>query len=100
MAERVSRMLAWALVGIGAVKSGKTFDMLGFTPAELKTHVEKQFLPGMSWSNRADWQLDHITPISSARSVADVVALNQLSNLRPMWSADNNAKKDQLLFLI
>lgn len=100
MAERVSRMLAWALASIGAVKRGRTFDLLGYTPAALRAHLEKQFLPGMSWSNRGNWEVDHIVPISSARCEADVIALNQLSNLRPLWAADNNEKKDRRDFLI
>jgi len=100
MAERVSRMLCWALADVGAVKRGKTFDMLGYTPAELKDHIEKQFLPGMSWDNRSEWEIDHITPISSATCEQDVIELNQLYNLRPLWSAANNAKKDKRLYLI
>lgn len=100
MAERVSRMLAWALASVGAVKRGRTFDMLGYTPAELKTHLERQFTKGMNWENRNLWEIDHIIPISSAKSTDDVIALNQLSNLRPMWAADNNSKKNKILTLL
>lgn len=92
MAERVSRLLAWAFASVGAIKKSATFDLLGYTPAQLKTHIEKQFLPGMSWANRSEWEVDHITPISTAKFEDDVIALNQLSNLRPLWAADNNRK--------
>lgn len=100
MAERMSRMLCWALAGVNAVKSGSTFATLGYSPAELKEHLEKQFTEGMSWENRDQWEIDHITPISSARTPDDVVALNQLWNLRPLWAGLNNAKKDRREFLI
>lgn len=93
MAERVSRLMAWALASVGAIKRSATFDLLGYTPAELKAHIEKQFVKGMSWDNRSEWEIDHIIPISSAKTESDVIALNQLSNLRPLWSADNNRKK-------
>lgn len=100
VAERMSRMLCWALASVNAVKSGATFDALGYTPSDLKSHLEKQFTDGMSWDNRTDWEIDHITPISSACTPEDVLALNQLWNLRPLWAKENNAKKDKCEFLI
>jgi hypothetical protein len=54
----------------------------------------------MGWHNMKDWQIDHILPISQPRIVDDVVALNQLSNLRPMWAEENNAKKAKVLSLL
>lgn len=100
MAERVSRLMAWALSSVGAIKRSATFDLLGYTPAQLKVHIEKQFLPGMSWNNRNKWEIDHITPISKATCEADVIALNQLSNLRPLWAIDNSRKGNRLERLI
>lgn len=100
MAERVSRLMAWALASIGAIKKSGTFDMLGYTPAELKIHIERQFAPGMSWGNRSEWEVDHITPISTATTKEDVIALNQLSNLRPLWALLNNQKNSRRHFLI
>lgn len=100
VAERMSRMLCWALAGVNAVKSGATFDALGYTPSELKAHLEKQFTEGMTWGNRNEWEIDHITPISSARTPEDVLALNQLWNLRPLWAKLNNSKNNRRDFLI
>jgi hypothetical protein len=100
MAERVSRLMAWALASVGAIKSSATFELLGYTPTQLKAHIEKQFTQGMSWDNRSEWELDHITPISTATCEADVIALNQLSNLRPLWADQNNRKNSRRHFLI
>lgn len=99
-AERVSRMLAWGLASVGAVKRGRTFEFLGYSPLELRQHIERQFTRGMSWDNRSEWEIDHIIPISSAISSDDVRALNQLHNLRPLWKNENNAKKNSRVFLI
>lgn len=74
--------------------------MLGYTPAQLREHIERQFLPGMSWENRAKWQVDHITPISTAKTLEDIIALNQLSNLRPLWALNNNQKNNRRQHLI
>lgn len=95
MAGRLSRLMAFALQEIGELKTSGTFEMLGYSPDDLRVHIERQFLRGMSWENRKEWQLDHIVPISSAETIDDVVALNQLSNLRPLWSAENNMKRDR-----
>lgn len=93
MGERVARMLAHALKALGAIKGGRTFQLLGYTPEQLTKHIEKQFLPGMTWENRHLWHIDHITPISLASSLDDVLALNQLSNLRPLWAEANRKKR-------
>lgn len=92
MAERVSRLLCWALASVNAIKRSATFQLLGYTPADLVKHIEKNFIDGMSWDNRKQWHIDHIKPISSAKTEADVIRLNQLSNLRPLWARDNMSK--------
>lgn len=98
--ERLSRLMALSLQKVGGVKTSPTVEMLGFSAEELRLHIERQFLPGMSWDNRAKWHLDHIVPTHTARTVDDVIALNQLSNLRPLWSAQNLKKQGRRLTLL
>lgn len=98
--ERISRMLAHALDASGSIKRGKTFDLLGYTPRELRVHIERQFIGGMSWTNRGEWQIDHIVPISTAKNESEVIALNQLPNLRPLWAKENNEKRNKIVSLI
>lgn len=100
MRSRLSRLMAHALRGAGVLKNSPTLEMLGYTADDLRRHIEKQLTDGMSWDNRSEWQLDHIIPVSTARTKDDVIALNQLSNLRPMWAKENNRKKDQRLHLL
>ena len=100
MQSRLSRLHRHALSQVGAIKTSPTFEALGYSVLEFVTHIERQFSGGMSWSNMSEWQIDHIIPISSAKSEDDVFALNQLSNLRPMWALENNrksAKREVLL---
>jgi hypothetical protein len=97
---RVSRLFRYALAGVGALKRSKTFEMLGYSPADLVAHLERQFVSGMGWHNMKRWQIDHIVPVSSARDEADVVALNQLPNLRPMWADENNRKNNKRITLL
>ena len=100
MQSRISRLHRHALKQVGAIKSSPTFDELGYSVCEFVSHIEKQFLKGMSWDNMKEWQIDHIIPVSTAKTKEDVVSLNQLSNLRPMWAAENNRKKNKIETLL
>jgi hypothetical protein len=93
MQHRLSRLHRHALKVVGAIKTSPTFEMLGYTPDDLVRHIERQFSDGMGWLNMSLWQIDHIRPVSEAKTEKDVIALNQLSNLRPMWAKENNRKK-------
>lgn len=97
---KISTCLRRAIREIGSVKKGKTFDILGYSPSQLTRHIERQFLNGMNWENSRLWEIDHIIPISSAKNIDDVIRLNQLSNLRPLWAEENNRKAAKRIFLI
>lgn len=85
-------------------KSGSTFDLLGYTCDELRAHLERQFLPGMTWGNMGKWHIDHIVPLSSfsfSSSVDHGFHLAwALSNLRPLWAKENVSKNAKRLFLL
>lgn len=100
MHARLSRLHRHALAQVGAIKSSRTFTELGYSVKQFVDHIEKQFVRGMGWENLRDWQIDHIVPISEAKTAEDVVALNQLSNLRPMWSHENSAKRSRRTSLL
>lgn len=95
MQARLSRLHRHALNRVGGIKTSPTFQQLGYSVEEFVTHIERQFERGMGWHNMDEWQIDHIVPSSEAKDIADVIALNQLWNLRPMWAAANNAKKNR-----
>lgn len=88
----------------GSKSSRKTFDLLGYTPDELMAHIEKQFLPGMSWDNHGRgedcWHIDHIIPMSAFNFETpddpDFKLCWALSNLRPLWEKDNLKKSDKI----
>lgn len=100
-----NRISAAVRRGLRGGKAGQSvFDLLAFSVEELKTHIERQFLPGMSWSNMHDWHIDHILPVSSL-SFTSVSEPNfqlcwSLTNLRPLWATDNLKKHSKRLFLI
>lgn len=77
---------------------------VGYSSEDLATHVEKQFLPGMTWANRREWHLDHILPVRSftyaSFECSDFRACWALSNLRPLWALDNLTKGVKQVFLL
>lgn len=80
----------------GYTKRSKTFDLIGCDVSGLVNHLEAQFSEGMSWDNYGEWHVDHIVPLSSAKSEADVMKLCHYTNLQPLWAQDNIRKGARL----
>lgn len=102
---RIMRSMSQRIRGFLSGKGGRqTQSLVGYTGQELRQHLERQFLDGMSWDNYGDWHIDHILPLSSfrAESVGDAHVRRAwaLSNLRPMWARENIQKGDKILFLV
>ena len=74
----------------------KLRSIVGCSKPDLTSHIEAQFLPGMSWSNygRKGWEIDHIIPCANFDlAIHDqVLACFHYANLRPLWRADNNRR--------
>lgn len=75
-------------------------EKIGYSIEALKRHLEKQFLPGMTWENYGKWHIDHIIPKAAfnIESVNDIDFKRcwALKNLRPLWAHDNCSKRDTL----
>jgi hypothetical protein len=79
-------------------KSKHTFDIVGCTPQFLKEHLESQFIDGMTWENRSEWHIDHIIPLSSAKTEDELYMLCHYKNLQPLWAEDNLKKSNKILY--
>jgi len=73
-------------------KRKSTVELLGCSWEELMSHIETLFSPGMSWDNRDEWHIDHIIPLSSAKSQEEMENLCHYTNLQPLWVLDNLKK--------
>ena len=84
--------------------SRKWAKHLGYTPDELRAHLERQFVSGMGWHNKGKWHIDHIIPASSFTITSiecpDFAACFGLHNLRPVWAKENMRKSDRMEFLL
>ena len=82
---------------IAADKMGSSLDWLGMEFEDYKRYLEAMFTPEMNWDNHGSyWEIDHITPLCSAQTLEEVVALCHYSNTQPLPSDDNRRKAGKL----
>ena len=82
-------------------KGGKRREeILGYTILDLMAHLEKLFLPGMTWENYGEWHVDHKIPLAVFNYETpfdiDFQRAWALSNLQPLWAIDNLKKRAKL----
>lgn len=77
----------------------KSFEIIGCTPEQLKTHIENQFYDGMSWENygKYGWHIDHRIPLSIGKTYEEIRNLCHYTNLQPLWAEDNLKKSNKIL---
>jgi hypothetical protein len=87
-------------------KSKSTQEIIGCSFEDLKTYLESKFECWMNWENYGlfngnysfGWDIDHIIPLSSAKSEEDVINLCHFTNLQPLCSRVNRyEKKDKII---
>jgi hypothetical protein len=91
------------LLGKNINTNTKTYQILGCNTNEFKTHLQSQFEPWMNWNNRGlynghpnyGWDIDHIIPMSTAKTEEDVIKLNHYTNLRPRCSYLNRVEDNR-----
>jgi hypothetical protein len=83
----------------GFVKINRSIDYLGCDVEFLKNYLENKFIDGMTWDNKGfyGWHIDHIIPLSSAKTEEEVYKLSHYTNLQPLWAEDNIKKGDKIL---
>jgi hypothetical protein len=83
------------------VKGKKTEQILGCTIKEFIKHLQSKFKPGMTFENhgqgKGKWNIDHIIPVSSAKTEEEIYKLNHYTNLQPLWWEENMAKGKRIL---
>ena len=90
------------LIGLSIRKNGyskksKTNKILGCSFEDFKLHLQKQFTEGMTWENLGQWHLDHIYPVSLAKSEEEIIRLNHYTNFQPLWAIDNIKKGNKII---
>jgi hypothetical protein len=101
---RLNKRMSWSIqrhIRSGEKGGRRWPSLVGYTLADLRTHIESQFVDGMSWENYGDWHIDHIIPLSAHNydtfESPDFKRAWALENLRPLWAADNLRKGAKLI---
>lgn len=99
----IRRNIGISIKNGGYTKKSKTTQILGCSFEEFKNHLESLWEPWMNWDNKGlyngtlnyGWDIDHKTPLSTAKTEEDIIRLNYYTNLQPLCSKVNrDIKKD------
>ena len=93
--RRLNRFINFTYI----TKRNTTINLVGCSPKELKLFLENKFADNMSWENYGEWHIDHIIPLSSAKTEEDLYKLSHYTNLQPLWAKDNLSKSNKLDYL-
>ena len=86
--------LGSALKSQNVKKQHRTMDLIGQSPAFVRSYIETQFTEGMTWENHGTWHIDHriscckfdLTKEEEQRKCF------HYTNLQPLWAKDNLSK--------
>lgn len=83
-----------ALRTVGLRRNKPLEKMIGCSVVQLMSHLERLFLPGMTWQNRRQWHVDHITPCAAfdLQDETQRARCFHFTNLQPLWARDNLRK--------
>ena len=82
-------------------KGGRSFEIFGATPQQIKSHIESLFKDDMTWENQGEWHIDHIIPLDYYAKSFDLNDLEvqkkafNYKNLQPLWAFENLSKSNK-----
>lgn len=97
LSKRLRHRVCQAMRGFG-IKSARTPELVGCTVPELRSHLEKQFRPGMAWENYGPiWHIDHKRPCArfDLTDPAQQRECFHYTNLQPLFAEENLKKGAQ-----
>ena len=96
--ERIRNTIRTSFIKKGMVKSKRSEEIIGMPLNELYYYLLQTFKDnyGYEWDGIEDVHIDHIIPISTAKSEKDVIKLCHYSNLQLLKAKDNLEKRDRL----
>lgn len=102
--HNINTSILYHLRNFGSSKKSRTQEILGCSFDDFKIYLESKFEEWMNWENRGlyngelkyGWDIDHIIPISTAKTEEDVIELSHYTNLQPLCSKINrDIKRDK-----
>ena len=100
LSHRIRSRMSLFVKKLKIKKTNKTFEIVGCSPNFLRNYLENKFTLGMTWDNQGKWHIDHIIPLSSAKTEEELYKLCHYTNLQPLWAEDNIRKSNKLVVTI
>lgn len=106
MKKNIKNLIGNSLRASGYKKHSRTEQILGCSYKELMDYLTPKFKSWMTWENKGlyngqpdfGWDIDHITPLSSAKDEFELIKLHHYTNLQPLCSHYNrDIKRNNLL---
>lgn len=106
--KNTRKIIHQSLIKNKLLKTSRTIAILGCTIEDFKIYITNKFENWMDWNNygnpkngiyqiNKNWDLDHIIPISTAKTLKEIIALNHYTNFQPMCSYKNRWIKSNKL---
>jgi hypothetical protein len=91
---RIAHATRLRMLLMSGEKKKSFYKLIGCDAETLIKHISSHFEPGMSANNygKKGWAIDHLIPLSWARSREELFKLCHYTNLAPKWNADNIRK--------
>ena len=103
LSNNLRKMVSKSISRFGYKKESKTHEIIGCSFEHFKEYIESFFVEDaawMNWSNYGNptdgliepnktWDIDHIIPLSRAKTEQELLELNHYTNLRPLCSYYN-----------
>ena len=84
----------YLLTKTGFKKNKKTLELISCSWDEYQLYINNKFKNGMTWNNHGKvWQIDHIIPLSSAKTQLEVEKLCHHTNTQPLWTTTKIARE-------
>ena len=97
ISSRIRTYIINTFKNINSNKISSTNTILGCSFGEFKKHLELHFEPWMTWDNYGKyngelnygWDIDHVVPVSSAKTEEEIIKLFHYTNLKPLCTYTN-----------
>lgn len=98
LTERLRNRLRFVITNKRYTKHAPTIKVIGISYEDLKIYIERLFTKGMTWSKllKGEIHIDHIIPLSIAKTEEELLTLCHYTNLQPLWALDNLTKSNKV----
>lgn len=102
MKIRIRTLISSVFYYQGYTKKSKCLNIIGLNYnnfyLHLKSSFEQEYGIPLNYINLSELEIDHITPISSARNEKEILKLNNYKNLRLIFKEDNRKKSNKRIY--